>query len=470
MKKIFTILTFLCWCILPNMAQQGDSDAKVITILTVNDMHSAIDMFPRFAGIVDSIRSEHPGLLLFSGGDNRTGNPVNDRYMEPGWPMIHLMNLVGFDATAVGNHEFDNNIAGFRNLIGKSNFRYLCANMEMHDSLRLHVTPYRFFEREGIRIGVLGLIQTGPAGIPDSHPNNIGGIRFQPAEEAVQHYRWMREQCDILILLTHCGYRKDLELAAIFPEADIIIGGHSHTVISDRVLRNGVLLAQSGRELRYVTELTVEVSGGRVTGKKLNVIDTRATTQLNAEIQEVVDGYNDSPIRSTVLATVVTPFENAGELGAMLADAQRDVTQTDITLQNYGGVRYQTHPVGDFTIQDAFTLDPFNNEILVFELSGAEVGPLIISTIEIGEYPYVSGITYEYTKGVIKVLLPDGKPIDNKKIYRIAINSYLAAVCPFLQDKPSVNAGINATDALIDYLKKQQKVDYNGVKRSTIVR
>ena len=470
MKKIFTILTFLYWSILPNIAQQGDSDAKIITILAVNDMHSALDMFPRFAGIVDSIRNEHPGLLLFSGGDIRTGNPVNDRYNEPGWPMIHLMNVVGFDASAVGNHEFDNNIEGFRYLIGKSNFRYLCANMEMHDSLRLHIAPYRFFEREGVRIGVIGLIQIGPTGIPDSHPNHIGGIQFQPAEEAVQHYRWMREQCDILILLTHCGYRKDLELAAIFPEADIIIGGHSHTVVSDRVLRNGILLTQAGHELRYVTEVAVEVSGGRVTGKNLNMIDVRTSTQHHAEIQEIVNGYNDSPILSTVLATVVTPFENAGELGAMLADAQREVIQSDIALQNYGGVRYQTHPVGDFTIQDAFRLDPFNNEILVFELSGTEVGPLIISAIEIGEYPYVSGITYEYSKGDIKVFLPDGKPIDHKKTYRVAINSYLAVVCPFLQGKTSVNAGINATDALIDYLKKQQKVDYNGVKRSTIVR
>jgi 5'-nucleotidase len=474
MKKIFLSLLAgmsLSWAASqPLVAQNGDSDAKVITILAVNDMHAALDMFPRFAGVVDSLRKAYPNLLLFSAGDIRTGNPVNDRHDEPGWPMTHLMNLIGFDAAAVGNHEFDSRIAGFRNLINKSNFRYLCANMEAQDSLRLHVAPYRFFERAGIRIGVLGLIQTGPNGLPDTHPNNLQGVRFQPADETVKHYRWMREQCDVLVLLTHCGYEEDFNLATVFPEADIIIGGHSHTVVSNRVLRNGILMSQTGRELHNVIELGIEVSGGRVTNKSIKVINLRATTQQNAEIQRLVDEYNNSPVLFTVLATAVTPFEKTDETGALMADAQRDATQSDIVFQNNGGVRYGTHPAGDFTMQEALSLDPFGNELMIFELTGDEVAQFIVSAIEIGEDPFPSGVTYEYVKGKVKVLLPDGKPIDNRKTYRVALNSYLAAVCPFLKDRQAANTGISATDALIDYLKKQQKVDYNGVIRNTITK
>lgn len=86
---------------------------KAIEILAVNDMHAAIDNFPRFAFMVDSLRAIYPHLLLVSGGDNQTGNPANDQYPEKGMPIIELMNAVNFDLSAVGNHEFDSRLAGF---------------------------------------------------------------------------------------------------------------------------------------------------------------------------------------------------------------------------------------------------------------------------------------------------------------------------------------------------------------------
>ena len=295
MKHVISFLIlYLTVVFIPVSAQENDSDAKIITILSVNDMHSTIDMFPKFAAIVDSLRNVHPDLLLFSAGDNRTGNPVNDRHEESGYPMVDLMNRVGFDASAIGNHEFDADVPAFRNLIEKSDFLYLCANIEAHDSLRLHILPYHFFERNDIRIGVLGLIQTGSNGIPDSHPDNLIGIRFRPALEAVKDYAWMRSQCDIFILLTHLGYEDDLKLAEAFPEADIIIGGHSHTAVPNRVLRNGIIITQTERRLKYVTELQVEVSGRRVTAKNHKLITVNSTNQRNDEIQAAVDKYNDN--------------------------------------------------------------------------------------------------------------------------------------------------------------------------------
>jgi 2',3'-cyclic-nucleotide 2'-phosphodiesterase (5'-nucleotidase family) len=183
----------------------------------------------------------------------------------------------------------------------------------------------------------------------------------------------------------------------------------------------------------------------------------------------MVDEYNNSPILYTVLATAVTPFETYDELGALMADAQRDATGSDIVLQNYGGVRYEKHPAGDFTMKDALSLDPFGNELMVYNLTGDEIAQLIRSTFDIKEDPFVSGIQYECQKGNIKVMLPNGKPLDPKKTYTVGINSYLASVTPFLKGKKATKTGISATDALIDYLKKQQKVDYKGVKRSAVV-
>ena len=476
MKKLF-ILTSLCMCMLMSLhtataqVNAGDSDAKVVTILAVNDMHSTIDMFPKFAAIVDSVRGVHPNLLLFAAGDNRTGNPINDRHEEPGYPMVDLMNRVGFNASAIGNHEFDANIAAFRNLIGKSNFRYLCANIDAPDSMRLHTAPYRFFECNGVRIGVLGLIQLGPTGLPDTHPNNIIGINFSPAIETAKEYSWMREQCDVFILLTHLGYEDDLKLANEYPEADIIIGGHSHTVVPSRVLRNGTIITQTERKLKYVTELQVEVSGGKITDINHKLLNVNATKLRNDEIQAVVDKYNDNPTFKETLTVATTPFENAEELGCLMADAQRAETGSDIAIVNYGGVRYDTHAAGNFLLVDALSLDPFDNLLMTYDMTGEEVQQMIVASYKIGENPYVSGITYNVSfnadKSVKKVtvFLPDGKPINPKKKYSVAVNNYLSSVCPFTKAMTGKDTFIGATSALVDYLKKQPSISYQGVKR-----
>ena len=469
-------LSLLLVSTMPLAAQENDSDAKIITILAVNDMHAAIDMFPKFATVVDSIRNIHPNLLLLAAGDNRTGNPVNDRFLEAGYPMTDLMNRLGFDASAVGNHEFDANVAAFRNLIGKSNFRYLCANMDAPDSLRLHIAPFRFYEREGIRIGILGLIQTGPNGLPDTHPRNIENISFWPAIETARDYAWMREACDVFVLLTHCGYEEDLALAEAYPQADIIIGGHSHTLVSNRVLRNGIMVSQTGQALKYLTEIQVEVSGGRVTATNYKLINLNAARQPKQEIQAVVDAYNDNETLRQVLTTAATPFENAEELGCLMADAQRAGANGDIAIQNFGGVRYETHAAGAFTMKDAFALDPFDNSLMVYELTGEEVQQMMVSAYEIGENPYVSGISYTVSFNAdnsvkkLTVWLPDGKPIAPKKSYRVVINNYLSSVCPFLKAKTGEDTFVGATNALIDYLKQQPSVNYQGVNRITVAK
>ena len=467
----FSLLLLLPPSARADTAAPGDSDAKTLTILAVNDMHAAIDQFPRFAAIVADARAADTNLLLLSAGDNRTGNPVNDRHETPGLPMVELMNRLRFDATALGNHEFDSGTAGLNALIARADFPHLCANIDAPPALRLHTQPFRFFERNGIRVGVLGLIQTGPAGIPDTHPANVAGITFRPVIHTAKDYRWMRGQCDVLILLTHFGYEDDLKLADAIPEADIIIGAHSHTVVPSRILRNGVLVTQAGRVLKNVTELTLEVSGSRVTAKGYRLIPVDPDGPRDLAIQTLVDSYNSNELFSHVLTTVATPFGHVEELGCLMADAHRAGTQSDIAIVNFGGVRYDTHPAGPFLMKDALMLDPFNNSLITFDMTGADVHQLILSAYAIGENPYVSGITYrvafnaDTTVSDLIVLTPDGQPLPPAKTYRVAINSYLATVCPFTKSRPGTGTNIGATDALIEHMKKQPSISYQGTKR-----
>ena len=145
--------------------------AKTIEILAVNDMHAALDNFPRLAFMADSLRKIYPDLLLVSAGDNQTGNPVNDQYPEKGMPIIELMNALHFDMSAVGNHEFDSRLKGFEYITHKANFDFLGANIGLPKDADFRIKPYKIVKSpNGIKTAFLTLLQVNSTGIPDTAP------------------------------------------------------------------------------------------------------------------------------------------------------------------------------------------------------------------------------------------------------------------------------------------------------------
>ena len=265
-KRLATLL--LLTLVLTNAAW---AKQKEVNIVATNDMHANIDAFPQLGAIVDSLRAIDPSLLVFSAGDNRTGNPINDMYSIPSYPVTALMNQIGYNASALGNHEFD--MRSLPKTIGLSNFRYICANIHAADSTGIRTVPYQIFDVEGIKVGVIGVIQVNLMGRPDTHPDNLAGITFQKPEEVVPQYEFLRRECDVVILLSHAGYDEDKRLADRFPWIDLIIGGHTHTQLtSDEPLHNGVLITQNQNDLTSATHITLTVDSGRVTSKKANYI------------------------------------------------------------------------------------------------------------------------------------------------------------------------------------------------------
>ena len=232
-----------------------------VAILAVNDMHASIDMFPKFATMVDSLRAVYPDLLLFSAGDNRTGNPVNDQYDPVNYPMIELMNRTGFDLCAVGNHEWDGDIVNFQNDIERADFPFLCANVIIPETVHLDIKPFVEFEHQGVKMAVVGLIEVRHDNIPGAHPDKLKAVSFKRPEVVLPDYKYLRNRNDVVILLSHCGIEDDMELAQSNPWLDAIIGGHSHTLIERPSETNGVLVTQSGSHLKYATLVKMKVKG-----------------------------------------------------------------------------------------------------------------------------------------------------------------------------------------------------------------
>ena len=445
---------------------------REIHILAVCDAHSAIEAMPHVVGIADSLRALYPSLLVFSAGDNRTGNPVNDKYTIPGYPMVALMNMAGINGSAVGNHEFDN--FSLPALCGLSTFRYICANMTAEDSTGIKTVPYQLFDVEGIKVGVLGVTQINPdKGTPDAHPDVLRGIHFTSPFEAVKPYEWLSRKCDVTILLSHAGYQEDIQLAEENPWLDLIIGGHTHHQLSEEEpLHNGVLIIQNRNLLAQVTHITLVVDNGKVVDKRPEYLLTRRFRQKNKVAQVMVDYFNETPYFKEVLTQAKTPFTNRNEIGTMVCDALREETCADVGIINYKGIRITKLDAGDITVRNAFNVDPYGSNVVILNMRGDELEKFIIQYGRMNTYifPHLSGLRAELTidkpgnNDIVKVKLTteDGGKINRKKIYQVATNSYVTATNKMpLKDTPTV-LNITTSDVFIRYLKKQPFVDYSN--------
>ena len=444
----------------------------VVAILSVNDMHSAIDLMPQFAALADSLRKVYPDLLVFSAGDNRTGNPINDQYDPEGYPMIALMNKAGFDLSAVGNHEFDGGIAALQRNVEDADFPYLCANIVVPQETRLEVKPYEVLSCQGVSVAVLGVVEVRAGGIPGAHPMHFKGVSFKKPEDVISDYRYLKDQCDVFILLSHLGYEEDLEMAERFPWFDAIIGGHSHTLVEYPQKHHGVMVTQAGSGLKNATLSLFTVRGGKVMDVEAVTLDVKGFGKQDREVRSMLDDFNSDPHFSEALATAVTPFQNREELGCMVTDAIRDITKADFAFTNTGGLRADRLKKGPITVKDVYSVDPFNNEIVVYTMKGRQVERFIMESFKKnGRYPsYVSGMSYlvntasdGYPKSV-SVTLDHGRFLPDA-IYTVAMNSYMASTVRFESLDEGVSQFMTSEEMLIQYLKKQKKVSYQGVSR-----
>ena len=442
-----------------------------VNILSVNDMHASIDLFPKFAAMVDSLRAVHPDLLVFSAGDNRTGNPVNDQYQPTNYPMIVLMNATGFDLSAVGNHEWDGNIDALQSDIERADFPFLCANVFIPETVKLDVKPYVMLENQGLKLAIVGMIELRADGIPGAHPNNMKKVSFKRAETVLPDYRYLKDQSNALILLSHCGLEDDLELAQAYPWLDAIIGGHSHTLIEHPYETNGVLITQSGSHLKYGTLVTLKFKDGKLVGKKAVVLNVKDRKHENAEIRKMVDGFNDASELNEAIAIAATKFENKEEIGCMMTDAFREMTGADFAFQNTGGVRVSYLKKGPITVKDVYMIDPFNNDVVVYQMTGAQVKRFIINSYKKnGGFPsYVSGMTYEMTDNgqhISVFVTPDKGGFSTKAVYKVAMNGYMASTVNIESVDEGQSQFKTTEEMLIEFLRKHKTVDYQGVSRT----
>lgn len=234
-----------------SMSSFKSLNTKQLTILHTNDVHSYIDPFPadhprnpnmggvvKRAKLIEAIRKENSNVLLLDAGDIFQGTPYFNYY--GGELEFKLMSMMGYDASTIGNHDFDNGLQGLHAQLPHASFDFISANYDFKNTiLAPFVKPYKIFNKNGIKVGVFGLgVELNGLVDKKMYEETVYNDPVETAQDMV-HILKKEEKCDLVICLSHLGYNYknepnkicDLKLATITKDIDMIIGGHTHTFL-----------------------------------------------------------------------------------------------------------------------------------------------------------------------------------------------------------------------------------------------
>jgi len=429
-----------------------------ITILHINDTHAHLEDVARRATLVKKVRDEvgKGALLMFDSGDVFMGTPYFS--LMKGQADLEFMNSLGYDAVTLGNHEFDNyekTPQYLNEFVAKAGFPIVCSNIDFTriPELSGKTAPYLIIEKNGQRFGVIGLLTEDTAEISDPGKNISIGYHVDAARRSVALLE--SKGINRIIALTHIGWDYDTELAKQVNGIDIILGGHSHTLpdVYPTVIANKepTLVVQAEAYDKYLGRLDITFDENGVIVKQsgsLAVIKdapedpgyAAMLAKYSAPIEQlqktiVGKALVDMDAERTHIRTEETNFGN------LVADAMLSRSSTvkaQMAIVNGGSIRI-TIPAGDVSLGQLQTAIPFNNDMVVFDLSGEDLvaalenGVSRVEDVE-GRFPQVAGLRFTWSFGdepgsrirSVEVMTEKGyQPLDRSAFYRIVTNRYM---------------------------------------------
>jgi len=450
-----------------------------LTILDLNDTHGhawsfnewhnpSIGGFAAIATLVDEIRkevTEKGGHVLFlHAGDLNTGVPESD--LLGAEPDIVALNMMGLDAMVIGNHEFDNPIEVLLEQMAKADFQFISANIVFSDNGMPVFQPYVIKDLGGFKVAILGLTTKTTEII--GNPKYIQGFDFlDPIAVAKFYVPILREKADFVIALTHLGidqndkandpYGGSVSLAKSVDGIDVIVDGHSHTLLKKPLVVNNTLIIQAGDWGKYLGRLDLMIEDGKIRYAEFNPLPINLKKYLGKdesgkakykfvwreipekpEIKEVLDKYKEKGLEklNEPIGETKVFFNNEyvrakdNILAHLITDAVKWKTGVDVVLQNGGGIRAAIKP-GVITYRDILTVLPFGNTVVILNMTGEQLLKVLDYAAKIpdgkGAKLQVAGLSWiEKEDGVVTDVKVNGEPIDPKKVYKVATNDYMA--------------------------------------------
>ncbi|TCL69708.1 5'-nucleotidase C-terminal domain-containing protein [Rhizobium sp. BK251] len=458
-----------------------------LNILHINDLHSRIEPINKFdstcsaeeesknecfGGVarlktaIDQRRQALQGknTLLLNAGDNFQGSLFYTTYK--GAAEAEFLNDMKFDVMTVGNHEFDDSEDGLATFLDKVQFPVISANVLAGDGSKLgdRIKPSIVLDVGGQKIGIVGAVTNDTEEISSPGPKVLIADDVQTITAAVQDLK--SQGVNKIIALTHVGYPRDLEAIAKIPDVDVVVGGHSHSLLSntdptaegpyptmvDNPGGYKVPVVQARSYSKYLGDLVVTFDDNGVvksaTGDPI-LVDSSFTPDpaIVARVAELAKPIEE--LRNKVIGSSEGPIEGDRtvcrvkecSMGNLVADAILDRTKdqgVSIAIQNGGGLRASIDG-GDVTQGEVITVLPFQNTLATFQLTGADVRAALengLSQIEEGggRFPQVAGLKYSFDKSkpagsrLVSVDVKEGNtfvPLDPAKTYGVASNNFM---------------------------------------------
>ncbi|WP_196581783.1 bifunctional UDP-sugar hydrolase/5'-nucleotidase UshA [Aliivibrio fischeri] len=514
-------------------AWQEDTTYK-ITVLHTNDNHGRFwqNKYGEYGmaarkTLIDDIRTEVQAeggsVLLLSGGDINTGVPESD--LQDAEPDFKGMNKIGYDAIALGNHEFDNPLDVLQKQIDWAEFPMLSANIYDKKTGERMYQAYEIFEKQGIKIAVVGLTTEDTAKI--GNPEYIGSLEFRdPKLEAKKVIAELNEteKPDLIFAVTHMGHYENGERGINAPgdvalarsldmgELDMIVGGHSQEPVcmeGPNLIKknfkpgdeckpdqqNGTWIVQAHEWGKYVGKADFEFRNGELEMVSYDLIPVNLKKKVKIDGKKQRVFIEDEIEQDAELLAFLKPFQEKGQgqlnvkiastngklegdrnvvrfeqtnLGRLIATSHMVRAKADFAVMNSGGVR-DSIEAGDVTYKDVLTVQPFGNIVTYADMTGKEVldylNVVATKPVDSGAYAQFAGIKMTVENGKVSNVFIGGKQLRLDKTYRFTVPSYNAAGgdgYPKISDHPGyVNTGFVDAEVLKDFLETNSPIDVN---------
>lgn len=510
----------------PGKGNYDSGKVYKITILHTNDHHGRF--WPNSDGeyglaaqktVVDQVRAEVKAeggyMLLLSGGDINTGVPESD--LQNAEPDFRGMDRIGYDAMAVGNHEFDKPVPVLMQQRKWINFPMLSANI-YQDGKRMF-DPYAMFNLGGVKVAVMGLTTDDTAKMVN--PAQIKGIEFKsPIAEAAVLVPELRQQADIVIAATHMGHYADgnhgvnapgdVEMARAVKGLDLIVGGHSQNPVCMKAenvrddayvpgapcapdRQNGAWIVQAHEWGKYVGRADFEFRNGKLKLAKYQLIPVNLKkTVKTADGKTEKVPYTELIPEDNKLRSFLKAYQDKGQaelgvkvgelsaklegdrsvvrgkptnLGVFVGEAMMARTQADFAVINSGGIR-DSLPAGVVSYKDVLKVFPFGSTLAYVDMSGAEALDYLKAAARMtpgaGAFAQFAGVRLRIVGGELQQAEVAGKAIAPAQRYRVAINSFMASGgdgYPKMMEHPGyVNTGFVDAEVLKDYVAKHSPI------------
>ena len=428
-KRIITFSLVLCMALSVFTGVVYAADTDTVVILYENDVHCAVEGYSKLAAMKNELSETYTNVGVVSVGDFVQGGTLGA--VSKGEYIVNLMNKVGYDAIALGNHEFDYQLPRLNELNAMSNTKFISCNFQKIGEDKTYFEPYTIVSYGNVDVAYIAI--TTPETINSSSPaqfkNDKGELMYTFNEsklyDIVQTNINAAETAgaDYVIALSHIGYDESGNLADITDVIentdgfDVVLDAHSHSVIEEKVIKDksgdDVLLTSTGTKFEYIGKLTIK--NGAFDTELVEVESyTKTDPVVDAYIAEINENYAQLGNRKIGESKVefITHDKDGNRLvrnaetnlGNFCSDALRVMTGADMSFVNGGGLRAPMES-GDITFNDIFSVFPFNNQIVTAEISGQILIDFLEMAVmyypeEDGSFPHMSGVTFSVNKSI----------------------------------------------------------------------